>query len=98
MSPPFVVEFHTLAADEAEAAERWYRDRNETAATRFRRELDRAVGLIAERPDAAPPYIGNTRRFLLRRFPFFLVHRGFSPHVQIVAGGKPPRRTPQSAL
>jgi plasmid stabilization system protein ParE len=53
--PPFAVEVHPLAADEAEAAERWYRERNETAATRFRRELDRAVGLIAERPEAAPP-------------------------------------------
>jgi plasmid stabilization system protein ParE len=60
--PPFAVEVHPLAADEAEAAERWYRDRNETSATRFRRELDRAVGLIADRPDAAPPYVGNTRR------------------------------------
>jgi plasmid stabilization system protein ParE len=47
--PPFAVEVHPLAADEAEAAERWYRERNETAATRFRRELDRAVG-IYERP------------------------------------------------
>ena len=52
--PSFAVEVHPLAADEAEAAERWYRERNETAATRFRRELDRAVGLIAERPEAAP--------------------------------------------
>jgi len=48
--PPFAVEVHPLAADEAEAAERWYRERNETAATRFRRELDRAVELIAEDP------------------------------------------------
>jgi len=40
--PPFAVEVHPLAADEAEAAERWYRERNETAAARFRRELDRA--------------------------------------------------------
>jgi plasmid stabilization system protein ParE len=70
--PPFAVEVHPLAADEAEAAERWYRERNETAATRFRRELDRAVTLIAERPEAAPSYVGNTRRFLLRRFPFFV--------------------------
>ena len=30
--PPFAVEVHPLAADEAEAAERWYRERNETAA------------------------------------------------------------------
>jgi hypothetical protein len=37
---PFAVEVHPAAANEAAAAERWYRERNETAATRFRRELD----------------------------------------------------------
>ena len=67
--PPLPVEVHPLAADEAEAAERWYRERNETAAAGFRRELDRAVELIGERPEAPPPYVGNTRRLLLRRFP-----------------------------
>jgi toxin ParE1/3/4 len=90
--PPFAVEVHPLAADEAEAAERWYRERNETAATRFRRELDRAVGVIAERPEAAPPYVGNTRRFLLRRFPFFVVYRVFSQRVQVVAVAHARRR------
>src|SRR5687767_14341776 len=73
--PQFAVEVHPLATDEAEAAERWYRDRKHTAAARFRRELDRVVDLIAERPEAAPPHIGNTRRFLLRWFPFFVVYR-----------------------
>jgi len=52
--PSFAVEVHPLAADEAEGAERWYRERNVTAATRFRRELDRAVGVVVERPEAAP--------------------------------------------
>ena len=33
--PPFAVDVHPLSADEAEAAERWYRERNKTAATRF---------------------------------------------------------------
>jgi hypothetical protein len=33
--PPFAVEVHPLVADEAEAAERWYRDRNETAPRAF---------------------------------------------------------------
>jgi hypothetical protein len=33
--PLFAVEVHPLAADEAEAAERWYRERNETAAHVF---------------------------------------------------------------
>ncbi len=40
------VEFHPLAADEAKAGERWYRERNEIASVRFQRELDRAVDLI----------------------------------------------------
>ena len=90
--PPFAVEVHPLAADEAEAAERWYRDRNETAATRFRRELDRVVELIAERPEAAPPYVGNTRRFLLRSFPFFVVYRVYNDHVEVVAVAHARRR------
>jgi plasmid stabilization system protein ParE len=90
--PSLAVEVHPLAADEAESAERWYRERNETAAERFRRELDRAVELIGERPEAAPPYVGNTRRFLLRRFPFFVVYRVFSRHVQVVAVAHARRR------
>lgn len=53
--PQFAVEFHPLAADEAEAAERWYRERNEIASARFQRELDRAVDLISERPDTGAP-------------------------------------------
>jgi plasmid stabilization system protein ParE len=89
---PFAVEFHPLAAGEAEAAERWYRERNETAAARFRRELDRAVELIAQRPEASPPYVANTRRFLLRRFPFFVVYRVYSGHIQVVAVAHARRR------
>ena len=73
--PQFAVEFHPLAADEAQAAERWYRERNETASGRFQRELDRAIERISERPEAGSPYLGNTRRGLLRRFPFFVVYR-----------------------
>jgi len=88
----FAVEVHPLAADEAEAAERWYRERNETAATRFRRELDRAVDMILERPDAWPSYLANTQRVLLRRFPFFLVYRVRDERVEIVAVAHARRR------
>ena len=59
--PQFAVELQPLAADEAEAAERWYRERNEVASARFQRELDRAVDLISERPNTGSPYLGNTR-------------------------------------
>src|SRR5438093_505671 len=90
--PHFAVEFHPLAADEAEAAERWYRERNETASTRFRRELDRAVDLISQRAEAGSPYLGNTRRILLRRFPFFVVYRMTREHAQVVAVAHARRR------
>jgi toxin ParE1/3/4 len=90
--PPLAVEVHPLAADEAEAAERWYRERNETAATRFRHDLDRAVDLIARRPEAGHPYLGYTRRVLLRRFPFFLVYRVLDERLQVVAVAHARRR------
>ena len=91
--PPFAVEFHPLAADEAEAAERWYRERNEIASARFQQELDRAVDLISERgPNTGSPYLGNTRRVLLRRFPFFVVYRVRDDNVQIVAVAHARRR------
>ena len=90
--PQFAVEFHPLAADEAEAAERWYRERNEIASARFQRELDRAVDLISERPDTGASYLGNTRRVLLRRFPFFVVYRLRGDNVQIIAVAHARRR------
>jgi plasmid stabilization system protein ParE len=90
--PRFAVEFHPLAADEAQAAERWYRERNETASGRFQRELDRAIGRISEQPEAGSPYLSNTRRVLLRRFPFFVVYRARGDNVQIVAVAHARRR------
>jgi plasmid stabilization system protein ParE len=57
--PQFAVEFHPLAADEAEAAERWYRDRNEITSDRFQREISRAIDLISQRPDAGSPYLSK---------------------------------------
>jgi toxin ParE1/3/4 len=90
--PQFAVEFHPLAADEAEAAERWYRERNEIASSRFQRELDRAVDLISERPNTGSPYLVNTKRVLMRRFPFFVVYRVRGENVQIVAVAHARRR------
>jgi toxin ParE1/3/4 len=90
--PQFAVEFHPLAADEAQAAERWYRERNETASGRFQRELDGAVERVSERPEAGSPYLSNTRRILLRRFPFFVVYRVRDDNVQIVAVAHARRR------
>jgi plasmid stabilization system protein ParE len=88
----FAVEFHPLAADEAEAAERWYRERNEITSGRLQRELDRAIERISEQPEAGSPYLSGTRRVLLRRFPFFVVYRVRGDNVQIVAVAHARRR------
>jgi plasmid stabilization system protein ParE len=90
--PQFAVEFHPLAAAEAEAAERWYRERNEVAAARFRRELDSAVDRIAERPEAGAPYLQNSRRTLLHHFPFFIVYRPRQARVDVIAVAHARRR------
>ena len=90
--PQFAVEFHPLAADEAQAAERWYRERNATASDRFQRDLDRAIERISDRPEAGSPYLSNTRRVLLRRYPFFVVYRVRGENVQIVAVAHARRR------
>ena len=52
--PQFAVGFHPLSADEAQAAERWYREQNETASARFQRELDRAIGHFGADPIDGP--------------------------------------------
>ena len=88
----FAVEFHPLAADEAQAAERWYRERNETASGRFQRELDRAIERISQWPETGSPYLSNTRRVLLRRFPFFVVYRVRGDDLEIVAVAHARRR------
>jgi toxin ParE1/3/4 len=91
--PQFAVEFHPLAADEAKAAERWYRERNETASGRFQRELHRAIERISERPEAGTRYVSNTGRVLLRRYPFFVVYRVRGVDLEIVAVAHARRRT-----
>lgn len=81
--PP--VDIHPEAVAEAQAAYRWYLERNQIAATAFLAELDRAVELISEGPMRWPAHLHGTRRFLLRRFPFAIVYREVSETIQIVA-------------
>lgn len=79
------VELHPEAVAEARASFEWYLRRNESAASGFMAELDRAVDLISQHPERWPRFLAGTRRYLLRRFPFSVVYREFENHVQIVA-------------
>lgn len=76
---------HPEAIAEARAARQWYASRSAGAAEAFVAELDVALDRIGEAPRTWPPYLAGTRRYLLRRFPFFVVFREVDDRVQIVA-------------
>jgi plasmid stabilization system protein ParE len=86
------VDFHPEATAEAAAAAGWYADQSPRAADAFVRELDDAVAAVTEAPEAWPPYLHATRRFLLRRFPFMLVYRVEAERTLVVAVAHAHRR------
>jgi toxin ParE1/3/4 len=82
-SRPIVV--HPAVIAETRAAVDWYRERSASAARVFVQEIDRAISRIAERPQIWPYYAHGTQRYLLRRFPFFVVYRQTSVRIVVVA-------------
>ena len=83
--PRHSLEVHPDAVMEAREAVRWYRARSEVIADAFIDEIDHAIGQIDEAPDRWPPYIRGTRRYLLHRFPFYVVYRRRDSTIQIIA-------------
>lgn len=79
------VEFHPEAFEEARAAYQWYSERSRAAACAFMKELTAAVGAVAESPKRWPASSHGTRRYLLKRFPFLVVYRCFSDHLEVLA-------------
>jgi plasmid stabilization system protein ParE len=79
------VDIHPEAIAEAQAAQRWYRERSASAAEAYLAELDSAVEAIAENPEMWPRYVQGTRRFMLHRFPFYLVYRETAGRLEIIA-------------
>jgi toxin ParE1/3/4 len=82
---PQPINVHPEAVAEAQAAVQWYREKSPSAADAFLAELDRAVERIAENPGMYPHYVRGTRRYLLQRFPFYLVYHQVAGKLQIVA-------------
>jgi len=77
---------------ETRAAFLWYRKRSDLAAERFRDEFNHAIDAISDSPEAWPPYVHETRRYLLRRFPFMVVYPVTPKEIQIVAVAHARRR------
>jgi plasmid stabilization system protein ParE len=62
------------ARREVDEAFDWYLARSRQAAEAFVRELEHAAILIAESPGVWPRYERESRRYVLRRFPFDLIY------------------------
>lgn len=80
-----LLRFHPEAVREAQAARRWYADRDPAAAEAFMADLDHAVQAITRLPDAWPQFEAGTRRRLLRRFPYCLIYRRREELIEVVA-------------
>jgi plasmid stabilization system protein ParE len=80
------VELHPEAAVEYDAAFDWYLARSPDAALKFDAEFNRALVEITQAPQRWVGGSYNTRRFLLRKFPFLLIYRERTAgEIQIVA-------------
>jgi plasmid stabilization system protein ParE len=86
------LDLHPEAVAEARAAREWYAARSELAALAFLAELDLAVARIQGAPQQWPRYIQDTRRYLMKRFPFFVVYRKLDDTIQLVAVAHARRR------
>jgi plasmid stabilization system protein ParE len=87
------LEFHDEAALEYDEAFNWYLERSPDAARKFDAEVERALTeiLLSPRRWAAGP--SETRRYLLRQFPFVLIYYEHSLNeIQIVAVAHTSRR------
>jgi plasmid stabilization system protein ParE len=77
--------FTPAARADLVAAIRWYGFNAPHVVPHFRDALRTAVARIAENPKQFPASPANTRRALLRRFPYIVVFRETSQAVYVVA-------------
>ncbi len=89
---PPELRLHPDAIAEAQAAREWYEHRNPIAAESFMQEFDHAIQSINQFPDRWSPYSHGTRRFLLRRFPFFVVYQSGDGVIEVLAVAHGSRR------
>lgn len=79
------IDIHPAALTEAKVAARWYLERSPAAASKFFMELESVIEKIMESPHRWPAGDGGTRKFVMQRFPFALIHREKGLFVQLLA-------------
>ncbi|MBI4617441.1 MAG: type II toxin-antitoxin system RelE/ParE family toxin [Planctomycetes bacterium] len=89
---PKPLEFHPKAIQESRAAKIWYADRSRKAELGFVRDLRHALNQVAAFPHRWPGYVYGTRRYVFRKYPYFLVYREWSDRIEVIALAHQQRR------
>jgi len=79
------VRVHPLAADELEAARRWYHERNPEASAAFLAGIDSAILAVTEAPQRWPRIHVKYRRYIMRNFPFSVVYLTLPASIEVIA-------------
>ncbi|MCA3223396.1 MAG: type II toxin-antitoxin system RelE/ParE family toxin [Burkholderiales bacterium] len=81
-----IVSFNELARTEITSAIRWLAEKaGPSAAADFAAEVWRSFDRIVERPLIGTPGVRNTRRVIVRRFPYSIVYRLDGEAIRILA-------------
>lgn len=79
------LDIHPSALAELKSSISWYLERDETTATKFVAEIDRAIDLVLASPRRWPTGDLDTRRFVLQRFPYAVIYHERKSVVRILA-------------
>ena len=77
--------YHPDARQEASTAVAYYAGISRDLGIGFLAELENSIERILGMPEAWAKHIGNTRRFLLHRFPYGIIYQIEPEQIQIVA-------------
>jgi plasmid stabilization system protein ParE len=83
MPKPLVID--PRAEKEIATAYDWYFRRDTGVASRFEAEVNQAMARIRDYGRVYASYLRNTRRCLLRKFPYFIVFREYEDHLFVIA-------------
>jgi plasmid stabilization system protein ParE len=79
------LDIHPSALAELKSSISWYLEQNETTADKFVEEIDRAIDLVLASPQRWPASDLDTRKFVLRRFPYAVIYHERKSVVRILA-------------
>ena len=82
----FPLVFHALAERELnDAAAYYYAQERPGLGETFLAEVERVLGILAEKPLAGTAVREDIRQWRLRRFPYAIIYRPWEDHIRILA-------------